>query len=113
MVILNDIKGFKQVQSLVSPDHTRVAIVYEVYESTVTTHSYTMTIRVRHRLLPFVERAVYRSRAWLDQGAREYVRWKDNDTLQLIPDPFSRNKSQREVKIAPVRFKFSKSLCGD
>jgi len=113
VVILNDIKGFKQVQSLASPDHTQVAIVYEIHESTVTTHSYTMTIRMRHRLLPFVERTVYRSRAWLDQGSREYVRWKDNETLQLIPDPFSRKNSQREVKIAPVQFKFSKSLWGE
>lgn len=108
----------KEIQRIASPDHTRVAVVYNVRgDGGACASGFRITIiSVRHHLLPFIERRVVASDyARANPTTGEYVRWKDNDTL-LIEEPevitnaqgklqFSRQYLQRELKIPPIEWK--------
>lgn len=78
---------FKVLQRAVSPDRSHVAVVYYVSNPgpACASGSSVRWVSVHHRLLPFIERHVC---AGVGSGpdiglpdTREYIRWKDNDTL--------------------------------
>ena len=81
---LAEIKSEKLIQQAVSPDGTRVAQVYFRGVGPYSPGNGRIFVRVRHRLFPLAEREVYFlpvSRA--DENTKEYLAWKDNDTLYL------------------------------
>jgi len=109
--ILQDILSGNQAQCLVSPSHLRIAVVYGRVTGNATTSGGTdITICVRHRFLPFVERNVYRFCTWRIKNTAGYVRWKDNNTIEIIGEPDDHRIVQRELRIPPVTWKLSKSL---
>jgi hypothetical protein len=71
------IGGEEQTSTAVSPDGTRIAEEY--YEGGGLLSDGVVTIRVKYRLMPLLERDVYRGPSVTD----EHVTWEDNDTLYV------------------------------
>jgi hypothetical protein len=126
-VFLTQYDKYTLLQSVASPNHMHLAVVYHHFspgKACTSDASYTVLF-VRHRLLPYAQRPAYQF-AYTDMEevrnpkVREYVRWKDNDTLLVIDEvmveepgqydfvhgrKFPRKKLQRkihEVKIPPT-----------
>lgn len=98
---LHEISGEKLIQETVSPDGSRVAQVYFRGVGAYSAGNGRITVRVKHRLIPLVERDVYYVPVTYEagEGATHYLSWTDNDTL-FIPE------TQEEVRIGTVAVQF-------
>lgn len=100
---IDEISGEKLIQETVSPDGSRVAQVYFRGVGAYAAGNGRITVRVKHRLLPLIERDVYYVPVTYeaDEGTTDYLSWTDNDTL-FIPE------KQEEVRIGTIAVQFPK-----
>lgn len=76
------------IQTLVSPDEQRTATVYFRGVGAYGGGNGRTFVRVTHRAVPFIENEVFvEGQSYADDSTREYVRWKDQHTLEIIGEP--------------------------
>jgi hypothetical protein len=87
MFAVSEIMGEQVLQAAPSPDGTRVAEVYFRGVGPYSGGNGRVIVRVKHPLLPFVERDVFYLSDSYEAGRNttEYLQWLDNDTI-CIPE---------------------------
>jgi len=101
---LSEMLSERPIQQAVSPDGRRVAEVYFRSVGAYGRGNGRISVRVRERLLPCVERDVYSlSRSYASGSPEEYLQWRDNDTLYM-------SEKQVEVKIGPVKVSYPSAI---
>jgi hypothetical protein len=81
---IDEISNEKLIQEAPSPDGTRVAEVYFRGVGAYASGNGRIYVRVKHRLLPFVERDVYHLHgSHVDQDTTDYLSWSDSDALYI------------------------------
>jgi hypothetical protein len=81
---IDEISHEKLIQQATSPDGSRVAQVYFRGVGAYASGNGRIYVRVKHRLLPFVERDVYHLHgSHADENTVEYLSWRDSDTLYI------------------------------
>jgi hypothetical protein len=94
----NETIGEHLIQQAASPDRSRVAEVYFRPVGEYSVGKGQIFVRIKHMLLPFVERDVYHMRRTyqVDWATTDHLSWQDNDTL-YIP------KTQERVHLGPIK----------
>jgi hypothetical protein len=96
---IDEISHEKLIQEAVSPDGSRVAQVYFRGVGAYGAGNGRIYVRVKHRLLPFVERDVYHLHgSHADEDTADYLSWQDSDTL-YIPE------TREQVRIGTIRLR--------
>jgi hypothetical protein len=94
--MIDEISHEKLIQEAVSPDGSLVAQVYFRGVGAYASGNGRIYVRVKHRLLPAVEKDVYHLHgSHADENTPDYLSWIDNGTL-YIPE------SQEEVPVGPI-----------
>jgi hypothetical protein len=94
---LSEIASETQIQESLSPDGSRTAAVFFRDVGAYTGGNGRILVRVRHRLLPLLERDVYRlGKSYASKETVEYISWLDDDTLLI-------SENQDRVRLALVK----------
>jgi hypothetical protein len=98
MFAMSEIADEQRIQAAVSPDGSRVAEVYFRGVGAYSGGNGRISVRVKHRLFPFVERDIYFLAQTIEANhdTRDYLSWQDNDTL-YIPE------TKETVKVGLVK----------
>ncbi len=79
---MDELSNETLIQRIASPDGSRIAEVYFRPVGAYSGGNGRISIRVKYRLFPFVERDVYHvGRSYANESTTDYLSWVDNDTL--------------------------------
>jgi hypothetical protein len=83
MAELPEMMGEQIIQTAPSPDGSRIAEVY--FRRVGSSYNGHVSVRVKHRLLPLMERDVYQIRFsyGAGRGKTNQMSWRDNDTIYI------------------------------
>jgi hypothetical protein len=96
---IDEMSHERLIQEAVSPDGSRVAHVYFRGVGAYASGNGRIYVRVKHRLLPILERDVYHLHSsHADEDTADYLSWRDSDTL-YIPE------TQEQVRIGTITFR--------
>lgn len=102
----DEIANEKQIETIASPNKALVANVYFRGVGAYGSGNGRISIRVKSRWLPIVERDIYSvDPSYADESSKNYVSWKDNNTLEIHEPGGSRSEPiDRYVRVGVVRF---------
>jgi hypothetical protein len=96
---IDEMSHEKLIQEAISPDRSRVAQVYFRGVGAYASGNGRIYVRLRHRLLPFLERDIYHLHgSHADEDTEDYLSWRDDDTL-YIPE------TQENVTVGIITFR--------
>jgi hypothetical protein len=94
---IDELANERLIQQDVSPDGSKVAEVYFRPVGAYSGGNGRIYVRVKYRLLPFVERDVYYLRiSHADENTTNYLSWQGNDTIHI-------SEKQSEIEIGTVK----------
>jgi hypothetical protein len=86
--LLDEVVNERVIQRAASPDGDRMATVTFRGVGAYDSGNGRVSVQVTHRLLPFVEHEVfYEDRSYASGNAQTYVRWKDDQLIEVIGEP--------------------------
>ncbi len=99
MFMADEINNEVSIQQSISPDKDKIADVYFRGVGAYDGGNGRISVRVRDRWFPIVEREVYfLSNSYADKTTNNYLHWVDNDTLFM-------SEENIEVKVGKVQFR--------
>lgn len=92
-----EISGETEIQRAVSPDGTWTAYVYFRGVGAYSTGNGRIFVRVRHRMLPFLERDIfYLPRSYASEDSTNYIEWRSNNVIYI-------SETKQEISIGVIK----------
>lgn len=100
LFVATEISDEVHIQQAVSPDGIRVADVYFRGAGAYSSSSGRVIVRVRHRIVPFLERDIlYQNSSFMREEIGDYIEWRDSNTIYIT-------ETKREMPVGIVQTEF-------